>query len=82
MSADAADAAVRGDAAVRLDAARARLVHELAGLSGDAAASALDRCPYRDRHDRCTFSHGCRNQRRARGLPVRCAGGPLDRRPA
>lgn len=68
--------------AVRLCAARERLVRELGAIAGDAAASALDRCPYRDRHDGCTFAHGCRNLRRLSDGVRRCAGGTLNRTPA
>lgn len=66
---------------VRLEAARARLLHELGRLSSDAAASALERCPYRDRNDACTFGHGCRNRRR-HAAGWRCAGGTLVTAPA
>ena len=69
-------------AAARLADARVRLVRELAGIAEAAAASALDRCPYRDRDDACTFAHGCRNQRRTTDAVVRCTGAALDRRPA
>lgn len=70
------------DATARLRAARVRLVRELASLAEAAAASALERCPYRDRDDACTFTHGCRNQRRTLDAGLRCTGGALDRRPA
>lgn len=65
--------------AVRLRAARERLVHELGAIAGDVTASALDRCPYRDRGDACTFAYGCRNQRRLSDGVRRCAGGVLNR---
>lgn len=66
----------------RLVAARRRLVGELTGLADAAGRSALSRCPYRDRRDRCTFRGGCRNQRREPGGAPRCGGGTLDPRPA
>lgn len=69
-------------AAARVHDARARLVRELSALAEAAAASALERCPYRDRDDGCTFARGCRNQRRTANVGVRCSGGPLDPRPA
>jgi hypothetical protein len=62
--------------------AREGLIRELAGIATAAAESARTRCPYRDRHDRCTFGGGCRNQRRHPGRGLRCSGGPLDGRPA
>jgi hypothetical protein len=71
-----------GGAVARAALARVRLVRELARLADAASASALERCPYRDRGDACTFAHGCRNQRRNPGQPVHCAGMPLDGRPA
>lgn len=74
----------RGDAPDRhrLLQARARLLHELAGIAVSAETRSLDRCPYRAREDRCTFTGGCRNQRRERTAGVRCAGGRLDATPA
>lgn len=46
--------------------ARLRRMTELfAEIAGQAQATARDRCPYRDRHDRCTAAFRCRNQRPA-----------------
>lgn len=59
--------------------ARARLLAILGDVARDVTASALDRCPYRARDDRCTFGHGCRNQVRKRGTAVvHCSGAPLN----
>ncbi len=41
-----------------------RLSSVLATIADHAGAQAQWRCPYKDRHDRCTASFGCRNQRR------------------
>ncbi|NIP77926.1 MAG: hypothetical protein GWM90_01480 [Gemmatimonadetes bacterium] len=69
------------DARLRLARARKRLLAELTGIADAAHVSARSRCPYRDRHDRCTFRGGCRNQRE-RGATQGCGGGTLDPRPA
>lgn len=66
----------------RIVAARARLARELAVLAEDAAASAMERCPYRGRHDVCFFGAGCRNRRYDDAGAARCAGGTLDTAPA
>jgi hypothetical protein len=59
--------------------ARTRLLAVLGDVARDVTASALDRCPYRARDDRCTFGHGCRNQMRKRGTAVvHCSGAPLN----
>jgi hypothetical protein len=64
------------------DAARSRLLAVLADLARDATASALERCPYRDHDDTCTFPGGCRNQLRSKGTAVlRCSGAPLNPTP-
>jgi hypothetical protein len=68
----------RLETGTRLYTARERLLHVLDGVARDAADSARERCPYRDRHDTCTFEHGCRNQLHPRGSPPRCAGGTLQ----
>jgi len=41
-----------------------RLSSVLATIADHADAQAQWRCPYKDRHDRCTAAFGCRNQRR------------------
>ena len=41
-----------------------RLGSVLATIADHAGAQAQWRCPYKDRHDRCTAAFGCRNQRR------------------
>jgi ribosome modulation factor len=47
----------------RARAAISRLQAVLTGLASDVALRIHERCPYRDRQDRCTFAGGCRNQR-------------------
>lgn len=69
-------------------ASRGRLLAVLGELSTLATQRSLTRCPYRDRHDVCTFAGGCRNQVREKGRQgsdcglrprlVRCSGGPLN----
>jgi hypothetical protein len=76
-----ADDDVRGDTPAALLRARAELLGELAGIALAVADSAASRCPYRGRHDACTFGGACRNQRRGRGRELRCSGAPLDARP-
>lgn len=53
-----------------------RLSSVLATIAGHADAQARWRCPYKDRHDRCTASFGCRNQRRPPAGDPRFAHGP------
>jgi hypothetical protein len=45
----------------------------LNGIAQHAAELSVERCPYKDRLDRCTAKFGCRNQRRADGV-LMCAG--------
>jgi ribosome modulation factor len=73
---------VAGDRREALLRARDGLLRELAGIATVAAERARSRCPYRDRHDRCTFGGGCRNQRRDAEPGFGCSGDPLDPRPA
>ena len=61
--------------------ARRKLVHLLDAIADGVADLSLERCPYRDASDACTFSYGCRNQVRDVAA-VRCAGAPLDTSPA
>jgi len=66
------------------DAVRARMKRAsrelgivLTSVAADVTARIDKRCPYRARGDRCTFTGGCRNQRReagAGGVTLRCAG--------
>lgn len=67
-----------GGARDRIIAARARLARELTALADDAATSAMERCPYRGRHDACFFGAGCRNRRYDDAGAARCAGGSLN----
>lgn len=53
-----------------------RLSSVLATIADHADAQAQWRCPYKDRHDRCTASFGCRNQRRPPTGDPRFAHGP------
>jgi hypothetical protein len=60
-----------GDYKQRLD----QLYEILAGIAEHANTQAKFRCPYKDRHDQCTATFGCRNKRKPKqegGLPV-CA---------
>ncbi|MFN7993686.1 MAG: hypothetical protein U0Q18_08805 [Bryobacteraceae bacterium] len=51
-----------------------QLTQVLARIVLRAEEASTRRCPYRNRHDQCTASFGCRNKRKcAGGLPV-CAG--------
>jgi hypothetical protein len=68
----------RPETGTHISNARERLLHVLAGVTHGAAESARERCPYRDRHDACTFGYGCRNQLHPQGSPPRCAGGTLQ----
>ncbi len=45
-----------------IKASRAALMEILSGIAEHADKQAQDRCPYRDRHDRCTAKFSCRNQ--------------------
>ena len=61
----------------RARAAMVRLQSALTAVAQDVVTRIDERCPYRAREDRCTFAHGCRNQRREPGpgeRVVRCAG--------
>jgi hypothetical protein len=60
----------RGEYQKRLDS----LSEILQGIAQHAAELSAGRCPYKDRHDRCTAQFGCRNQRREGGSLPRCAG--------
>jgi hypothetical protein len=51
-----------------------RLSEILNGIAEHAAELSASRCPYKDRLDRCTAKFGCRNQRRAEGKILMCAG--------
>jgi hypothetical protein len=42
-----------------------RITELFAGMVQKADALSRERCPYRDRHDRCTALFSCRNQVRA-----------------
>lgn len=53
-----------------------RLSSVLATIADHADAQAQWRCPYKDRHDRCTAAFGCRNQRRPPAGDPRFAHGP------
>lgn len=67
----------------RLRSAMERLQALLMDVTGDVVTRIHERCPYRARGDRCTFSGGCRNQRRAADAPVRilrCGGDHALRR--
>jgi hypothetical protein len=69
---------VRSDTPAALLRARAELLGELTGIARVIPVSAASRCPYRGRHDACTFGAACRNQRRGGGRELRCSGAPLD----
>ncbi|MGD9537407.1 MAG: hypothetical protein AB7P52_17885 [Alphaproteobacteria bacterium] len=43
-----------------------RMTELFSGMVQKASESALNRCPYRNRHDDCTAEFRCRNQRAAR----------------
>jgi hypothetical protein len=45
----------------------------LNGIAQHAAELSTKRCPYKDRHDRCTAKFGCRNQRRGDAKVLMCA---------
>ena len=47
----------------------------LAPIADHANVQATWRCPYKDRHDRCTAAFGCRNQRRPEAGDPRFASG-------
>ena len=47
----------------------------LAPIADHANVQATWRCPYKDRHDRCTAAFGCRNQRRPEADDPRFASG-------
>ena len=47
----------------------------LAPIADHANVQAAWRCPYKDRHDRCTAAFGCRNQRRPEAGDPRFASG-------
>ena len=66
----------------RILASRARLARQLSALAADVGASAVERCPYRGRHDACFFGAGCRNRRYDDAGAARCAGGTLNAAPA
>lgn len=53
-----------------------RLSSVLATIADHADAQAQWRCPYKDRHDRCTAAFGCRNQRRPPAGDPRFEHGP------
>ena len=58
---------------------RERLTTILAAMADHAMQQATFRCPYKNRHDRCTAQFGCRNQR----FPtVSAAGAPASAAPA
>ena len=46
----------------------------LNGIARHATELSVGRCPYKDRHDRCTAQFGCRNQRKSEGKLPLCAG--------
>ena len=56
---------------------RERLTTILAAMADHAMQQATFRCPYKNRHDRCTAQFGCRNQRfptvSAAGAPASAA---------
>ena len=52
-----------------------RLSAVLAPIADHANVQATWRCPYKDRHDRCTAAFGCRNQRRPEADDPRFASG-------
>lgn len=61
----------------RTRSALASLQAVLTDVASDVVSRIDERCPYRAREDRCTFSHGCVNQRREAapdGRVLRCAG--------
>ncbi len=74
----------KGDAAAyreRLD----RITEIFAGMVGHAEVQARFRCPYRDRHDRCTAAIRCRAQLKVEGddgAPICTHDGTFDYRVA
>lgn len=50
-----------------------RITELFAGMVEKADALSRERCPYRDRHDRCTAMFSCRNQVRADDEIVTCS---------
>ena len=71
-------APVDDEARARTREALLKLQSALTAVAQDVVARIDERCPYRAREDRCTFAHGCRNQRREPAGPgaraVWCAG--------
>ena len=62
-----------------------RITEMFSGMVQQAGEMSKHRCPYRDRHDRCTASFRCRNQRppEAAGQPEQCGhDGTFDYRSA
>jgi uncharacterized protein len=51
-----------------------RLSEILNGIASHAGEVLACRCPYKDKHNRCTAQFGCRNQRRAAGKVLICEG--------
>ena len=68
----------------RYRASMARLLDIYQGISDTANEVSTWRCPYKNVHDRCTASFGCRNQARSGsgGLPVCTGSDDLDYRSA
>jgi hypothetical protein len=66
--------------AARVAELRRRLLQQLGAIAEHAQESSLQRCPYRDMTDVCTFSHGCRNQLRT-GDARNCSGAVLNSKP-
>lgn len=52
----------------------AQLSEILEGIGRHVTELSKTRCPYKDRHDRCTAKFGCRNQRRGEGRVLLCVG--------
>lgn len=53
-----------------------RVTELFSSMMETATEQATRRCPYKDGHDQCTASFGCRNQRKPEvaGDPLNCAG--------
>ena len=54
----------------------------LNGIAHHATELSVCRCPYKDRHDRCTAQFGCRNQRRVDKVLMCVGDDKLDYRSA